>query len=295
MDQVNNITQILSGELFKALGFATNGWVSNTLSPFVQRPIQKFSNICVGFDQQVREHGFQQASHWILQNFIKDMVVHLLPDIPKEGPLLIASNHPGAYDTLVITSNIPRDDIKIIVNIPLDFINELPVTQGHFIYAPLDNVARMQATRAAISHLKNGGALLIFASGGRDADPALMPGAEKVLNRWSRSLELFSRRVPGTQVLISMVSGVLSPKYVRHPLTIFRKNQVDKQRISEFLQTINQMLNPGKLLQTPEISFSLPFSGGEEQISRKIGPSFMEALSFQAKKLLEEHLIATTK
>ena len=119
-----------------------------------------------------------------------------------------------------------------------------------------------------------------------------MAGAKDVLDRWSRSLELFVRRVPGTQILLSMVSGILSPKYIYHPLTIFRKTQTDKQRISEFLQIINQMLKPGKIVQTPDISFALPFQGNEQELINTTNQSFMEILAVQSKKLLGEHLQA---
>ena len=161
-DRANNLTRILCGELFKALGFSRHGFISRTLSPLAMKPIHSFSNIAVGFDQQVKEFGFQQASIWILTNFIRDMQVNIAQEIPRKGPLLIASNHPGAYDTLVITANIPRDDIKIIVDIPLDFINELPATIEHFLYAPPDPFIRMKAARSGISHLRNGGGHCCF-------------------------------------------------------------------------------------------------------------------------------------
>jgi len=282
------LTRILSGEMFKALGFHRDGIISRTLSPLIWNPIHRFSEIAVGFDYRVRTEGFQQASQWILPNFINDMVVHGSDQIPKKGPLLVASNHPGAYDALVISANIPRDDIKIIVNIPLDFIIQLPTTLQHFLYAPPDPHIRLKAVRSAINHLKNGGTLLLFASGGIDPDPACMDGAEDAINCWSRSLEFFLRKVPETQILITIISGILDPKYVKHIFTHFRKARPDKQRISEFFQTIHQMLTPGKLLFTPRLTFAHPIVANT--LLSSVDPSnIMEILMDEGQRLLAEH------
>jgi hypothetical protein len=288
-EQAEHLTQILCGELFKALGFSRDGILAKLLAPFARKPIHRFSQIAAGFDQQVKVHGFQAASQWILPNFAMGVDILAMPEMPLRGPLLVTSNHPGAYDTLVITANIPRDDIKIIVNIPLDFIQELPETRKHFLYAPQETYTRMGVVRQAIRHLKAGGALLVFASGGIDPDPAHMADSEAAIKRWSRSLEIFTRLVPDTQVLISVVSGILTPKYIHHPLTHLRKLRPDKQRISEFLQVMNQMLRPGNYVQQPQVSFAMPFAGSSLQGSPG-HPFSMEYLQDQARRLLKDHL-----
>jgi hypothetical protein len=261
--QAKKLTKILCMELFKALGFPRDGLISRALSPLAQKPIHQFSKIAAGFDQRVENLGFQSASRWILPNFIKGMNVTGLENIPREGALVVASNHPGAYDALVITANLPRDDIKIIVNIPLDFISELPSTHPHFLYAPPDPHVRMIVVRSALQHLKSGGALLLFASGGIDPDPASMPGGEERFSKWSRSLEIFLKRVPEAQLLITIVSGILTPKYVHHVFTHFRKERPDKQRVSEFFQVMRQMLSPEKFCQKPKVSFAQPLKASK--------------------------------
>ena len=289
--RVNRITRILSGEMFKALGFSREGLMSRALTPLVWKPIYRFSEIAVGFDLRVRTLGFQQASAWILPYFIKYTSVTGSERIPPNGPLLVASNHPGAYDALVIAANIPRDDIKIVVNIPLDFIDELPTTLQHFLYAPPDPHVRLNVVRSAINHLKNGGSLLLFASGGMDPDPESMPDSEDAINIWSRSLEIFLKKVPDTQLVISMISGILAPKYVRHLFTHFRKLRQDKQRISEFFQVIHQMLEPGKLLVTPKLTFGNPIRG-KSLLALSDPTNIMEIMMDNAKNLLNEHILS---
>lgn len=271
------ITRILCGEMFRALGFSNEGWIARTFSPLIWKPIHRFSNIAAGFDQIVREQDFKEASKWILPNFVDGVKVAGAKQVPSEGPLIIAANHPGAFDSLVITANLSRSDVKIIVNIPLPFIKKLPATENHFLYAPRDPHVRIGVVRSAIRHLKEGGALLLFASGGIDPDPACMPGAKEELTKWSDSLSLFLRRVPQLKLQVTMVSGILSPRFVNHAFTHFRKNRNDKQRISEFFLVIRQMLSPGEYLSSPQLSFAAPLSrdqlspsGDPDQIGREI-------------------------
>ncbi len=54
----------------------------------------------------------------------------------------------------------------------------------------------MAAARSGIRHLQNGGALLLFGTGLIDPDPAVYPGAEKEIENWSPSIDLFLRHVP---------------------------------------------------------------------------------------------------
>jgi hypothetical protein len=288
--QTENLTKLLCGEMFKALGFTRDGVFARTFSPFVRNPIHRFSEIAVGIDNRVRTLGFQQASRWILPNFVREVTHNGTEYIPKNGPLPVASNHPRAYDALVIAANLPRDDLKIIVNIPIDFIIELPTTLQHFLYAPPDPHIRINVVRAAIKHLKSGGALLLIASGGMDPDPASMTGAADSIKCWSRSIEIFLRKVPETNVLITIVSDILSPKYVKHLFTKFRKSRQDKQRVSEFFQVIKQMTRPGKFHQNPILSFAQPISAETLLIGGR-STNIMGTLTERAEQLLSEHLL----
>jgi hypothetical protein len=287
--QAENITRILSGEMFKALGFSRDGLIARIFFPIVRGPIHRFAKLAVGFDQRVQGQGFQRASQWILPNFINMMDVSGEDGVPTTGPLLVVSNHPGAYDALVIAANLPRDDIKIVVNIPLDFINEIPTTLRHFLYAPLDPFIRLRVVREAIKHLRSGGALLLFASGGMDPDPASMPGARDAIDDWSRSVEIFIKKVPETRLLITMISGIIAPKYVKHVFTHFRKSRKDKQRISEFVQILYQMVKPGRLLQSPKLTFNEPLTTAP-LIASGSSTEIMDSLKIIALHLLEFHI-----
>lgn len=85
-----------------------------------------------------------------------------------------------------------------------------------------------------------------------------MPGAESCLNEWSRSLPIMLRKVPTANVLVSIVSGVLTKEFVRHPFTWVRRQTADRQRIMEFMQVIHQLIHPGQLCVAPKVSFAEP-------------------------------------
>ena len=253
--EVNPLANDLVDELNKSLGFRQNGLMRPFLKPLVWKPMVRFSELATKFDYMVVNEGFQRASAWIISHFVDRVKTMGMENLPSEGPLVIASNHPGAYDSLIIAANLPRDDLKIISsNIP--FVKKLPVTSNHMIFSAPDAYVRMSVVRQAIRHLKDGGALLVFAHGSLDPDPAFMPGAEEELTRWTSSLGFFLRKVPQAKLAITLVSGVLASEYIKHPATIFRKGRVNKQRLSEYFQVMNQLLFPGKLMVSPNLSFA---------------------------------------
>ncbi|MGB2965685.1 MAG: 1-acyl-sn-glycerol-3-phosphate acyltransferase [Anaerolineales bacterium] len=251
--KINTLANDLVDELNKSLGFQQDGLVRPLLKPLVWKPMVRFSELATKFDYRVVNEGFQKASAWFITHFVDRVKTLGIENIPPTGPLVIASNHPGAYDSLVITANIPRDDIKIIAS-EIPFIRKLPVTRDYMIFTDRDAYTGMSVARKAIQHLKDGGALLVFARGTMDPDPAFMPGSEEELSRWTSSLGLFMRKVPRAKLSVSLISGVLSPKYIKHPATVFRQGRVNKQRLSEFFQVMYQLLAPGKLMVSPNLS-----------------------------------------
>jgi hypothetical protein len=185
-------------------------------------------------------------------------------NIPQEGPLLITSNHPGAYDFLVIAASIPRNDLKVVSS-AIPFVENLPNTGQQIIFTSMDVHARMMVVRSIIRYLKEGCALLIFPSGRVDPDPDIMPGAIEAISSWSPSIELIMRKVPQAKVLITVVKGVLSPLFIKHPIARLRKEIRDQQRLAEFLQVIQQMLIPRRLLLSPKVYFDVPITETELQ------------------------------
>jgi hypothetical protein len=216
---------------------------------------------------------------------VQDLQARGAQNIPTEGPVVIASNHPGVVDSVAISASAGRRDIKAIAS-DVPFLTNLTEIRRHLIFVPREGIqARMQAMREAIRHLKDGGALLLFAHGTIDPDPAFMPGAEAELNGWSRSLDIFLTTVPETRVVTTIVSNVLDPRYMRHPVTWLQRARVDRQRLAMMIQVIQQMLGK-KLDLVPRVSFGKALDCHEV---RKSGDS-LEVVVEAAKELLRTHL-----
>ena len=71
--------------------------------------------------------------------------------IPAVGPLVIASNHPGAYDSVAIIAHLPpRPDLMVLAS-DIPFLRRLPNIGPHLLYVSSDPHERMGAIRAMIS------------------------------------------------------------------------------------------------------------------------------------------------
>ncbi len=253
----HELSQKLLAEVFKALGWDAGHPLHAPLSPFFALACRRFAQIAVRFDRDVAECGFREAARRLLPRFVREIQIRGAEDVPAEGPLLVVSNHPGTIDGLAIAGHLPRSDLKIVVS-GVPFIRQLRASAKHLIYSSLDTFERMRVVRESIRHLEDGGAVLLFPSGGLDPDPAVMPGALEELENWSPSLEVILRRVPSARVLITFVSGVLHPLWARSPLIRLRSGRRNQQRVAEFFQVIQQTLFAGQLLVSPSIRFARP-------------------------------------
>jgi hypothetical protein len=286
---VESLTRFITDEIFNALGLPRKGWARNTFGPIFNVPARRFSEIFARIDQDVAQYGYYEAARRALPIFVKGFEVRGAEHVPKEGPLIIASNHPGAYDSVVISANIPRADLKVLAT-GVAFLRALPILAEHLIYVTYNSHERMNALRAAMRHLEQGGAVLIFPTGVLDPDPANQSGADQALERWSPSLELMLRKVPQAKTLVTIVSGVLEAKWLRNPLVRLQKEGLDQRRLAEFFQIMQQLVLRREPPLIPRVSFAAPLTVAE--LKRDGQPKgLLEPIIMQAKSLLNTHLV----
>jgi hypothetical protein len=285
---VTALRNYITDEIFRAMGLSSSGRARRLFGPLFHPPTQRFAQLAAGFDRRVAQYGLYEALQWLLPTFVRRVESRGLEHIPSTGPLIVAANHPGVCDSLVIAANINRPDLKAVAT-GVPFVRHLPGMARHLIYTPREAYERMQVVREAIRHLQSGGAILIFPGGNIEPDPALMPGADRSMEDWSPSLDLMLRRVPQSQVLLTIISGVLSASWLRSPLTRLRQGTQDRQRLAEFFQVMQQMVFPRSLLVSPWVSFAEPLmpgelgQGGDRQKT-------LEAVIARARALLAAHL-----
>lgn len=281
-----DLANSLTGEIYMALGRSKTG-LTRHATGWLLRPItRRFARMWLRFDHDCDAEGVQAAARNFLPPFVKEVRVRGTENIPAAGPLIVASNHPGAYDSMAIVSQVSHPSLKVIIS-DIPIVDLLPHARTHAVFAYGEAGNTTHAVREGIRHLRAGGALMIFPTGLVDPDPDLWPDAAEHLERWSPSLELFLRHVPQTRIVVTIASGVISPRWARSPLARIAKPGYQRRRLAEFLQVIAQLIRPGRDLYTTRVSFAPPLS--LEDLGGADG-TVMDNIVARAKGLLVEHM-----
>ena len=281
---IAEIRVLLLNQIFSAFARPLPRCLRFLLTPIFWPVAHKFARLLHQFDRQIAENGIQAAASWILDHFVESTRTSGIAHIPSAGPLLIAGNHPGAYDIFAQVSNFPRTDIKIIVS-DEKLYRTLPHLQPYLIYVTHDPHNRMAAVRLMLEHLGQGGAMIIFPTGRVDPDPSFLPGALEELDRWSSSLEILLRKVPETCLVVAITSGVLSPKIINHPITHIPHEPWQQRKLAEFIQVMLQFILGIKFSLVPCISFSRG-----QQIGLSPRADLQTAVHQQALDALADHM-----
>ena len=285
---INQVQSAITDEVFYALGLNRRGSFRHVFGWAFAKPTFRFSKMMVSVDRAVKEGGPQAGCKALLDIMKVKVSASGVENIPTEGPTLILSNHPGAYDSVAIGSLVPRLDLKIIAAITRLY-QVLPHIHPVMIYASRDPKLRLTALRQAVAHFMNGGTLLQFSSGNIDPDPALSPITKEDFKIWHRSFELFLKKVPNLIIVPTIASNVLLKNFAEHPLTRIRRKPMDQRRLGEFVQIIRQILNPNSIEAHPFISFGKPLTM-QDFVDEETGNGMMETLLLHVKELLTTHL-----
>ncbi len=139
--------------------------------------------------------------------------------VPASGALLVVSNHPGAYDALLLLAAIGRRDIAIIAS-DRPFLRALPELARHLIFVPAPPAVsrRFVGARQALRHLRRGGALLHFGAGRIEPDPAFASRAGPApLGPWTAGVGALVRgtAMAGGVVTVAIAEAVHSARAKR--------------------------------------------------------------------------------
>jgi hypothetical protein len=283
--QLNQLNCSFLFEIARAMGLPQSKEVLKVIELIFGRATKRFSKLVMGLDREIEKNGSVAGVRWMLPHFVAGYHACGVENIPKDGPLLIVSNHPASYDGMLISAFVNRPDYKIVIG-EIPPYRYLPHVSQHVIFSPpiSNTFGRMQTVRNAIQHLKEGGAILIFPRGAIEPDPAFMPNPDAEFDKWSRSLEILLHRVPQTRVLVTMVSGVIAQASMQHPITWFRKTRPDRQRLAFMYQVVRQLLSGRELFGlTPRVTFGEVLSSTNHQHA-------LSEIEQSARRTLTRHL-----
>lgn len=280
----------LTDAAFAGILFSLNLPDSNFTRKLVSRIFGKLIgnviDLAAELNQRIGSDGVQSACRWVAELCGTPAQITGGENIPLHGPVLLAANHPGYFDSTVLLSQVPRQDVKALVAVR--YFNYLPNAVPKLIYTDRSISRNIKAVREAIRHLEAGGLLLIFPSGHNDPDPDLLSEAQQLFEAWSDSISLLLRKVPETQLVLSVVSGIVSREYLNHPIALIQPNIRYKQRVAELFQILAQF---GKRIDTPlsrpRASFRPPLR--LDQLTSGKGGAVTSAILNHAQRLLMEH------
>jgi hypothetical protein len=258
IDRAELINAAHVGVLF-SLNLSDNRFTRSLVDRIFGKMINAVIDFGIEFNRRIGTDGIQYGCRWASERCGAPVHSTGQENIPPKGPLLLAANHPGYFDSVALLSQVPRDDVKVIVAVT--YFNFLPNAVPYLIYTDRSPRANIRAVREAIKHLKNGGALLLFPTGHNDPDPDVLPGAQQRYDQWSDSVSLLMRKIPDTRLVLTAISGIVARGYLKHPLARIQPNVQFKQRVAELFQIFDQFTRRRDTpLASPRLTFAPPLT-----------------------------------
>jgi Acyltransferase len=236
-DLLERLTELCVEDLICAFGLSGTSHGRALMESISRIPARRLARQILTYDRIVGESGLGTGGAWALKRLSRNTSFEGQKNVPRGGPLLLVSNHPGLADAVALFAATPRDDLRVI-SADRPFLEALPNTSRHLLTVAETSAGRLGVVRAATRHLRGGGAVLTFPGGRIEPDPAILPGAVEALDRWSLSGDLFARLVPGLVVVPVVVSGVISPSALRNPLIHLRRRRRDREWLAATLQVL---------------------------------------------------------
>jgi len=199
--------------------------------------VDRFVADVVEMDAELGRGGLAAAADVLLSRYAGEVRFSGAEHVPGTGPLVVVANHPGTVDVPALWRLLAvRDDLRIIA-LDRPFLHAVPHLASRLLYVADDAHRRSGLVRRVADHLRAGGAILTFPAGTIEPDPALrLDDAIASLASWGSSVELFVRLAPEASVLPVAVSGVISPRMLRHPLARWRATPEARELAAATLQ-----------------------------------------------------------
>jgi len=279
-------------EICQAAGLRVGGWQQRALTALLRRPIDPIARLFSHIDATIGRDGIDAGFAVLLTRFVKDPRITGAENLPADGPLIITSNHPGAYDVLMIGSTLGRRDLRIVTS-TASLYHVMTNFHRHTIEVGTTPEGGMRAIRESVRHLRDGGALLIFPSGQVDPDPDALPGAREALAIWRLGIEALVNLAPRAAVVQAIASGVLAPRWINNSLLRLQKVEWQRRKLAEMLQVVEQMVRPQTEKLSPRLTFACPTSG-EALCHEAGGKAVLPLLIERAQALLSQHMQAAS-
>jgi hypothetical protein len=253
------ITRTLLRDAMQWFGVQNARYRRTVVSKFLELTLPRFSSIVSSMDEVVGQQGFVAGVNWMLPHLQMSVTGHGVDNVPRSGPVLIASNHPGGADFLVIFSQVPRDDVRLVAAV--EQLDLLPNVVKHIVYTSRTRGKKAEkgaTTKRLIEELAQAHLVLIYPRGIMEPDPRWSAGGRANLQQWSHSFERFAEAVPDLTIVPTLVAGSTSRRaFDQRWLTLYRSERA-RQRVATFVQVLLGMSRPTGWEVNPHVWFGEP-------------------------------------
>ncbi|HEU68133.1 MAG TPA: hypothetical protein ENN53_02770 [Candidatus Acetothermia bacterium] len=107
--EVQELERRIVGEVLAVVGWSADGLLGRALARVISPPVRRFAEVAATCDRLAAEEGFVAAGRWSLSQLAADLQVEGAEHVPSAGPVVIASNHPGAVNALAFVASVASD------------------------------------------------------------------------------------------------------------------------------------------------------------------------------------------
>lgn len=229
------LTRVNLDDMVEAFGVGGRPWLEALVRRAGNRAARGFARTVLAADRTILAHGLAAGAVCGLAALETDVVTYGVENLPRTGPVILASNHPGMTDALALLASLRRDDVRILAA-RRPFLEALGGFRSALIFIDEAHPTNRAAVRQSVACLHGGGAIITFPAGCIEPDPAVAPGACESLSHWNQSLDLLHRLAPEAAVIPVLISGVISQRAYHTPLRRLRRSRKAQDHLSAILQ-----------------------------------------------------------
>lgn len=271
-EREENLTQDLLQDAVKRMRLSGRSFRTRLIRDVLSRATPRFARFALDLDDKIGAEGIAKATLWTMEQMSIYPSFANLENVPRTGPTLILSNHPGNSDFMMPLVAANREDAKIIASIHQ--LKHLIHGQKYFIFSSeVDRKKKGETTRIIIEHLKAGACVVLFPHGKLEPDPRWSVGARRTLLNWSNSMKRFVEAVPDVSVVPMVSSGTAHEKALNHWFFKTYRNEMARARNAVVLQTAMTFIQPGQWKMSPHAEIGRPIQGA--------GPDEIRGLVFE--------------
>lgn len=261
--------------------------------------LRQFADNMATFNVELATRGLAEAAQALCARYGGRVVADGLEQVPRSGPILLVSNHPGMFDTLAIYATLPRSDIKALAR-PQPLLGLLSSLAPNLLMLPDEGAGRAGGLRQVLQLLRADGALLIYPAGHLEPEPLLLghhglngSSPHEPLGPWSSGVgtlvKLAVRQGVPLQIVPVSLAGVLSTSTWRWfgPLLKLRRSVRGREDLTAVLQVAFPKVGP----TTIRVRYGAPLNAA----TLADGDADVEAITTRIRSVVQAQIEAETR